>query len=79
MFSFFFLFDLVLNGFLIGSFYWQKQRVWTMKLLAVGCISLAAKMEETDVPTSLDLQVNDFNLMLWFMNLLIACLIQFIL
>ncbi|XP_014503703.1 cyclin-D4-2 isoform X1 [Vigna radiata var. radiata] len=36
-----------------------KQRVWTMKLLAVGCISLAAKMEETDVPTSLDLQVGE--------------------
>jgi len=50
-----------------------------MKLLAVGCISLAAKMEESDVPTSLDLQVNYFNLMLWFMNLLMACLIEFLL
>jgi len=28
-----------------------------MKLLAVGCISLAAKIEETDVPASIDLQV----------------------
>ncbi|KAK7372970.1 hypothetical protein VNO80_06363 [Phaseolus coccineus] len=36
-----------------------KQRAWTMKLLAVGCVSLAAKMEETDVPTSLDLQVGE--------------------
>ncbi|CAJ1971691.1 unnamed protein product [Sphenostylis stenocarpa] len=33
-----------------------KQRAWTMQLLAVGCLSLAAKMEEIDVPTSLDLQ-----------------------
>ncbi|XP_027938781.1 cyclin-D4-2-like isoform X2 [Vigna unguiculata] len=41
------------------SVYELPQRVWTMKLLAVGCISLAAKMEESDVPTSLDLQVGE--------------------
>ncbi|XP_052728601.1 cyclin-D4-1-like [Vigna angularis] len=36
-----------------------KQRVWKMKYLAVGFISLAAKMEETDVPTCLELQVGE--------------------
>lgn len=29
-----------------------------MQLLAVACMSLAAKLEETEVPLSLDLQVN---------------------
>lgn len=29
-----------------------------MQLLAVACVSLASKMEETEVPSCLDLQVN---------------------
>ncbi|BBG95831.1 Cyclin D2 [Prunus dulcis] len=33
-------------------------KAWTMQLLAVACLSLAAKMEEIDVPLSLDLQNN---------------------
>lgn len=40
--------------------YWihmQKGKAWTMQLLAVACLSLAAKIEETEVPLSLDLQV----------------------
>ncbi|RXH92692.1 hypothetical protein DVH24_033588 [Malus domestica] len=32
-------------------------KAWTMQLLAVACLSLAAKMEEIDVPISHDLQV----------------------
>ncbi|PRQ21284.1 putative cyclin A2 [Rosa chinensis] len=32
-------------------------KAWTMQLLAVACLSLAAKMDEIDVPLSLDLQV----------------------
>lgn len=36
-----------------------QQKAWTMQLLAVGCLSLAAKMEETNVPLSLDLQVGE--------------------
>ncbi|MCD9560575.1 Cyclin-D2-1 [Datura stramonium] len=33
-----------------------KGKVWMIQLLAVACLSLAAKMEETEVPLSLDLQ-----------------------
>lgn len=32
---------------------------WTTQLLSVACLSLAAKMEETYVPPSLDLQVGE--------------------
>ncbi|KVI06768.1 cyclin-D4-1-like [Cynara cardunculus var. scolymus] len=32
-------------------------KAWMMQLLAVACLSLAAKMEETEVPLILDLQV----------------------
>ncbi|XP_021897529.1 cyclin-D2-1 isoform X1 [Carica papaya] len=34
-------------------------KAWTLQLLAVACLSLAAKMEETKVPQSVDLQVGD--------------------
>ncbi|KAI4366545.1 hypothetical protein MLD38_022409 [Melastoma candidum] len=34
-------------------------KVWMTQLLAVACLSLAAKMEETEVPLSLDLQVGN--------------------
>ncbi|KAJ8762629.1 hypothetical protein K2173_008068 [Erythroxylum novogranatense] len=36
-----------------------KGKAWMMQLLAVACLSLAAKMEETEVPLSLDLQVGE--------------------
>jgi cyclin D1/2/4 len=35
----------------------QQEDGWAMQLLAVTCLSLAAKMEETLVPSLLDLQV----------------------
>lgn len=35
----------------------QRGKAWTMQLLAVACLSLAAKVEETHVPQSVDLQV----------------------
>lgn len=35
----------------------QKGKAWMMQLLTVACLSLAAKMEETEVPLILDLQV----------------------
>lgn len=34
-------------------------KAWTTQLLSVACLSLAAKMEETYVPPSLDLQIGD--------------------
>ncbi|CAN6204720.1 unnamed protein product [Urochloa humidicola] len=36
-----------------------EDKAWMTQLLSVACLSLAAKMEETYVPTSLDLQVGD--------------------
>ncbi|KAJ7953532.1 Cyclin [Quillaja saponaria] len=36
-----------------------KGKTWTGQLLAVACLSLAAKMEETKVPQSVDLQVGE--------------------
>ncbi|XP_054789066.1 cyclin-D4-2-like [Prosopis cineraria] len=41
----------------LSSYELPKGKGWTMQLLAVACLSLAAKMEETEVPPSLDLQV----------------------
>jgi hypothetical protein len=35
----------------------QQGKAWMLQLLSVACISLAAKMEETEVPVLLDLQV----------------------
>ncbi|ONK75629.1 uncharacterized protein A4U43_C03F18890 [Asparagus officinalis] len=36
-----------------------KSKVWMTQLLSVACLSLAAKMEETEVPLILDLQVGE--------------------
>ncbi|CAN6182581.1 unnamed protein product [Urochloa humidicola] len=36
-----------------------EDKAWMTQLLSVACLSLAAKMEETYVPSSLDLQVGD--------------------
>ena len=38
----------------------QKGKAWMIQLLSVACLSLAAKMEETEVPLLLDLQVMKF-------------------
>jgi len=35
----------------------QQGKDWMLQLLSVACISLAAKMEESEVPILLDLQV----------------------
>lgn len=37
--------------------YIQRGKAWAVQLLAVACLSIAAKVEETTVPQSLDLQV----------------------
>ncbi|KAJ7965787.1 Cyclin [Quillaja saponaria] len=43
----------------LSAYELPKNKAWTMQLLAVACLSLAAKVEETDVPLSLDLQVGE--------------------
>lgn len=39
------------------SAYELPSKAWMMQLLAVACVSLASKMEETEVPSCLDLQI----------------------
>ncbi|KDP41686.1 hypothetical protein JCGZ_16093 [Jatropha curcas] len=41
------------------SFHLQTEKPWMTQLAAVACLSLAAKVEETEVPLLLDLQVED--------------------
>uniref|UniRef100_A0A1J3ICL6 Cyclin-D2-1 n=1 Tax=Noccaea caerulescens TaxID=107243 RepID=A0A1J3ICL6_NOCCA len=43
----------------LTSYELPKDKAWSAQLLAVSCLSLAAKMEETDVPQTVDLQVGD--------------------
>ncbi|GLT93739.1 hypothetical protein SLE2022_115150 [Rubroshorea leprosula] len=43
----------------LSSYELPKGKAWMMQLLAVACLSLGAKMEETEVPLSLDLQVGE--------------------
>ncbi|KAJ9159503.1 hypothetical protein P3X46_025009 [Hevea brasiliensis] len=47
-----------LDRFLSSSYY-QRDKPWMIQLVAVTCLSLAAKVEETQVPLLLDLQVED--------------------
>ncbi|KAF4377601.1 hypothetical protein CsatB_005029 [Cannabis sativa] len=42
-----------------SGFKFQKDKPWMSQLTAVACLSLAAKVEETDVPLLLDLQVEE--------------------
>ncbi|XWS21241.1 hypothetical protein CRYUN_Cryun30bG0038500 [Craigia yunnanensis] len=41
------------------SFQFQSEKPWMTQLAAVACLSLAAKVEETQVPLLLDLQVEE--------------------
>ncbi|KAK6938089.1 Cyclin, C-terminal domain [Dillenia turbinata] len=43
----------------LSEYQLPNDKTWMMQLLAVACLSLAAKMEETEVPLSLDLQVGE--------------------
>ncbi|KAJ8763269.1 hypothetical protein K2173_026170 [Erythroxylum novogranatense] len=47
-----------LDRFLV-SFHLQPDKPWRTQLAALACLSLAAKVEETQVPLLLDLQVED--------------------
>lgn len=47
-----------LDRFLFSAQF-QKEKPWMTQLTAVACLSLAAKMEETQVPLLLDLQVEE--------------------
>lgn len=46
-----------LERFLSTSYCFQKDKPWMIQLVAVTCLSLAAKVEEIQVPLLLDLQV----------------------
>ncbi|XP_047327053.1 cyclin-D3-1-like [Impatiens glandulifera] len=48
-----------LNRFLLGLQFQREENPWMTQLVAVACLSLAAKVEETQVPFLLDLQVGD--------------------
>ncbi|PWA62355.1 cyclin-like protein [Artemisia annua] len=43
----------------VSSVEFKKDEPWMVQLVAVTCLSLAAKVEETQVPLLLDLQVED--------------------
>ncbi|WOL08762.1 cyclin-D4-1-like [Canna indica] len=43
----------------LSNYELPKGKAWMTQLLSVACLSLAAKMEETEVPLSLDLQVGE--------------------
>lgn len=41
--------------------YVQSEKCWAFRLLSVACLSLAAKMEECDVPSLSEFPSQDFN------------------
>ncbi|GFY86584.1 similar to CYCLIN D3;3 [Actinidia rufa] len=43
----------------VSSFRFQRDKPWMSQLAAVACLSLAAKVEETQLPLLLDLQVEE--------------------
>ncbi|CAK7329939.1 unnamed protein product [Dovyalis caffra] len=48
-----------LDRFLVSPCYQNDSRPWMIQIVAVTCLSLAAKVEEIHVPLLLDLQVED--------------------
>ncbi|KAI3922421.1 hypothetical protein MKX01_006110 [Papaver californicum] len=43
----------------LSSFHFQNDKPWMTQLISVACITLASKVEETQVPLLLDFQVED--------------------
>ncbi|KAG5386803.1 hypothetical protein IGI04_038273 [Brassica rapa subsp. trilocularis] len=43
----------------LTSYELPRDKTWAVQLLAVSCLSLAAKMEESDVPQTVELQMGD--------------------
>ncbi|AES89862.1 putative cyclin B3, G2/mitotic-specific [Medicago truncatula] len=43
----------------LSAYQFPERRDWSMQLLAVACLSLAAKVDETDVPRILELQIGE--------------------
>ncbi|KAL1822168.1 hypothetical protein ACET3Z_008946 [Daucus carota] len=43
----------------VGRFEFQREKMWMVQLVSVTCLSIAAKMEEVDVPLLLDFQVEE--------------------
>ncbi|KAF8411389.1 hypothetical protein HHK36_003938 [Tetracentron sinense] len=43
----------------LSAYELPRGKTWMMQLLAVACLSVAVKMEETDIPLSLDLQIGE--------------------
>lgn len=39
----------------------QSEQLWAIKLLSVACLSLAAKMEELNVPALSEFQLEDYH------------------
>lgn len=56
--NYFFVFNLLFDTYKYVCL--QQTNGWPLQLLSVACLSLAAKMEETLVPSLLDLQVYIF-------------------
>nr|GMC48248.1 cyclin-D4-1-like isoform X1 [Ipomoea batatas] len=46
----------------LSAYELPKGKTWTMQLLAIACLSLAAKMNEDGAPSCLDIQVGDAKL-----------------
>ncbi|KAK7256368.1 hypothetical protein RIF29_29810 [Crotalaria pallida] len=49
-----------------------KDRAWTMQVLALTCLSMAAKIDETQAPTPIDLQVENLMFHAWYICLCLA-------
>ncbi|KAF8377345.1 hypothetical protein HHK36_030722 [Tetracentron sinense] len=43
----------------LSAYEMPRSKAWMMQLLGVACLSIAAKMEETEMPLSVDLQVGE--------------------